>query len=656
MKLSSFLFSEAMHYSPRKVIVFSFFVFFLFSCSQQDASMGEKISSTSSDNKDTTELIIDDAIAGGEVIYQQHCAQCHDTAVYKAPHKRFLQKLSPDTIFSALNDGLMQQQASGLSQAERQSVAEYLAGQTLADAKPKVEQYYCTEGESPFDYSLVSSSSGWGFNLNNDRFIPKQVSQLDLEDIPRLKLKWAFAYPNATRARSQPSVAGGAVHVGSQDGSVYALDKDSGCIRWKFKASAEVRATIIFNQWSEEGNVESTTPTAYFGDILANVYAINAVNGKLLWRVKVDGHPSATLTASQVLYKNRLYVPVSSLEEPAAAIPGYGCCTFRGSLVALDAANGKELWKEYTIEQEPKPYEKNSKGVQLFGPSGAPIWNSPTVDIKRNRIYSGTGGNYSLPADGSSDAIIAFDLISGDKKWLQQTLSGDVWNITCGLEDKTNCPKNSGPDFDFAASPILLNTDDGRDILIAGQKSGWVYGLDPNNNGEYIWKNKVGRGGILGGVYFGMAVEGNRLYVPVSDYDGPLASDEDYDEPPHPGLYALDAITGNYLWKKPGVDVCHGRKFCFHGITAAITAIPGAVFAIAMDGHLRAYNGEDGQILWDYDTAVDFKTVNGSIAHGGSSNADGPVIVDGQVYVNSGYGIYFHMPGNVLLAFSVDEE
>src|SRR5258705_7465215 len=158
------------------------------------------------------------------------------------------------------------------------------------------------------------------------------------------------------------------------------------------------------------------------------MYAVDAAAGKVVWKVNVDDHPQAAITAASPLYAGRLYVPVSSREEAKVADPKYPCCIFRGSMLALDAATGKRIWKTYTIDEKPVPGQKNSAGTVIMGPSGAPLWNTPTIDAKRNALYVGTGNNYSSPATRFSDSIIAFDMATAKIKWHRQQTAHDIWN------------------------------------------------------------------------------------------------------------------------------------------------------------------------------------------------------------------------------------
>jgi polyvinyl alcohol dehydrogenase (cytochrome) len=316
--------------------------------------------------------------------------------------------------------------------------------------------------------------------------------------------------------------------------------------------------------------------------------------------------------------------------------------------VAVDTETGKQLWKSYTIPDPPKPTRINSAGVQLQGPSGAAVWTSPTIDTERNLVYIGTGNGYSDPANAYTDAVIAFDLETGSMKWVRQLASGDGWNFSCINPNKANCPEQVGPDVDIGASPILKKLPDGRTVLVVGQKSGIVHALDPDAQGKILWQTRVGRGGALGGVQWGMAADEQNVYVALSDFTRGKPEMEG-------GMFALRLANGEKVWHTAAPKpACIDQRGCSAAQMAPVSLIPGVVFSGSMDGHLRAYSTSDGKILWDFDTLRDFDTVNGVKARGGSLSATGPVIAGGWLYVNSGYGILGGMPGNVLLAFSVD--
>ncbi len=585
----------------------------------------------------------------GAAVYHRVCQNCHEGQAPKAPARTFLEMMRPEAIDAALTVGIMRQQAASLTAADKRNVAVYLSGMRFGvpQAPPAPR---CAGKAARFDLARAPRIYGWGFDLYNTHFIPGGVAKLAPDEVGKLQLKWAFAYPAAVRARSLPSFAYGALYIGSESGTVYALDQKSGCIRWTFATSAEVRTPIVVPP------MQGSLKRAFFGDILGHIYAVDAATGRELWQQRGDAHPSTTITGAPVYYDGTLYVPVSSLEE-ATTQASYPCCTFRGSIVALDAATGKMRWKRYTIAHAARQTGLTKVGTKIFGPSGAAVWNTPTIDPKRGLLYVGTGNNYTGPTDQRSDAVLALNLKSGRIVWSLQLLGGDAWNVGCmvGLQ---SCPADSGPDSDIGAGTLLATLANGEQRLFVGLKNGTALALDPATHRHALWSTRIGRGSIQGGIQFGMAFDGQRLYVPIAD----MANSMDASEkvrlanagPPHPGLYALDPGTGQVLWSHAAGNVCAGRKFCDPGILASIAVIPGTVFAGHMDGRIRAYDAASGRVIWQYDTTQAVKTLNGAVAHGGTIGGGGPVVHDGILYTNSGYGLYYHMPGNVLMAFSVD--
>ena len=594
-----------------------------------------------------------------ETIYKTRCASCHDAGVARAPSRDALRRMTPDAIATALVLGSMREQGQNLTLEQVQLLARTL-GTAPTTATPAVTNA-CTSNEStalakPLDQP---NWNGWGANLAQHRFQPAANARLSASDVPRLKLKWAFALQGASRMFAQPTVVGGRVFIGGATSVVSALNANSGCQYWAFKADAPVRTAITIGPGNEPGKW-----LAYFGDQRANAYAIDAQTGALVWKRSVESFLGATITGAPTLADGTLYVVTSSAEEVLGANPKYECCKFRGSLSALNAITGEVRWKSYTIADEAKPARKNAQGVQLWGPSGAGVWSSPAVDPKRGVVYITTGDAYSDPAGTTSDAFMAFDIKTGKVLWTRQVTSGDAYNVACGMAEalRVNCPEAKGPDHDFGSSPILVDLPNGRRALIAGQKSGVVHAVDPDRGGEILWQTRVGKGSALGGIQWGPAYDGRRVYVALSDVI-PATAGTAAAPPPTPGqpappasgggLFALDPASGQIVWTTPHPG-CGAQPGCNPAQSAAVTAIPGIVFSGGIDGHLRAYDSNKGAIVWDVDTAQPYMTVNGVQGNGGSIDGPGPVVVGGMVFVNSGYAFVAGKPGNVLLAFSVD--
>jgi polyvinyl alcohol dehydrogenase (cytochrome) len=571
----------------------------------------------------------------GNALFAKRCADCHaPNNDMRAPAPEELREMSKGAIYAALDSGRMRWEAKFLSKPQKKAIADYLGA-------PEVSTEEQMTGLCARDLDPPPNPpgwTGWGIDPQNSRFQPAAAAGLSRDQVKDLKLKWAFGFPGASATYGQPTSYAGRLYVGSEDGNVYALDSATGCQWWHFKASATVKTAI---------SVGNNGNAAFFGDTNGYIYAVKISDGSLVWKAKPDSHPAARITGSPLLVGQRLYVPISSGEEGAAADPSYPCCTFRGSVVALDTTSGRQMWRAYTLAEVPRPTRKSAQGVQYSGPSGAAVWSAPTADLKRHAIYVATGNNYSDPPTTSSDAVIAFDLDSGKRLWSRQFTPRDLWNAGCVAEKKDNCPQQYGDDYDFGAPPMLVSLD-GHDLLLLAQKSGIVYALDPAQRGALLWHTRIAKGGPLGGIEWGGAASKRHAYFTVSDYnfDHPLLGG---------GLFALDLRNGKQEWYvPPPAPACIGKIGCSPAQMAPPTLIPHVVFAGSLDGHLRAYDTRDGSVLWDFDTVQDFRTTNGVKAHGGGLNGAGPTIVSGMVYVNAGYDNA--MPGNVLLAFSAESK
>jgi polyvinyl alcohol dehydrogenase (cytochrome) len=574
-----------------------------------------------------TALCLHTAAPDGAALYKQRCATCHDGAAQaRMPSHSELAARTPEAVYKAMFEGAMVPQSAGLSAEEGRAIARFVTGKEFAVAPTKLAAQ-CTAAPSPVRIQSTDWN-GWGNDLANTRF--QSSPGLSAADVPNLKLKWAFAFEGDTVRSAQPAIVGGRVFTGSASGAVYSLDADTGCVYWRYDAGAQVRTAVSIGTAGGKA-------IAYFGDIRSTVHAVDASSGAPLWKVKVEDHPSSRITGAPAFYDGRLYVPVSSIEEASAMMPSYGCCKFRGSIVALDGATGKQLWKSYSVIDPPAPLEKG------FGPAGAAIWSAPTIDTKKKILYAATGNSYTGVSINTSDAILAFDLATGSLLWSSQVQPKD--NFTMGCSSKANCPADPGPDYDFGTSPILRDLPGGKRVLVCGQKSGILWGLDPDDKGKVLWQVRLGQGGGLGGIEWGDAADTEYAFAAVSDLMVRQGRPG--------GIHAVKLATGEKVWSTPPPELrCQpGTKGCNSAQSAAISAIPGVVFSGSIDGHFRAFDTKAGAIIWDFNTARDFETVNGVAGKGGSLDSAGPVIAGGMVFTNSGYGMWQGMPGNVLLAF-----
>ena len=584
--------------------------------------------------------------ADGAALYNTYCALCHEgpRADRQAPSLEAMRRLTAEQVLETLERGVMRARAAERSRAQRRALAVHVSGKPLADTShpmPKAAFCAAAPAESPRTNVLGGRAwNGWGNSIGNTRFQSTDAAGLRAEDVPRLTLKWAFGFPGATSAATQPVVAGGRVYVATAEGELYVLDAKTGCVHWTLEVESSIRTAITLEQRAGGELV------AYVADQAGNVYAVDATAGTILWKVDVDEHPHAAITAAPQLYNGRLYVPVSSREESQVADARYPCCSFRGSVTALDAKTGRRLWKTYTVSETPAPTTTNSTGTQLYGPAGGAIWNTPTIDVTRGVLYVGTGNNFAPPSTRMSDSLLAMELETGRVRWARQITENDIWNGSCRAPNRepAACPDKDAPDFDFTGSALLVDVGSGRQLIVVGNKTGIIFGFDPDAEGKIVWEQRVAQGSSSGGVFWGSATDGVHIYAASADFfaDKPAASG---------GMYAVDLRTGRLAWSTPGAG-CENRKPCKPSQPAAVTVIPGVVFSGTMDGRLRAYSTRDGTVLWDVDTAREYTTINGVKGNGGSMSNGGAAIADGMLYVNSGYSHHGGiLPGNVLLAF-----
>ncbi|QFU76892.1 dehydrogenase [Halioglobus maricola] len=601
----------------------------------------------------------------GERIFDEHCATCHDNPQMHAPTREALAGFSLDSVMVAMKFGKMQPMAAHLGDIERGLIAIYLSGAESGDFD-WMDGHSCREPAASDEVRYVAN---WGQGEGNRRFVGPERTNITRDNLGSLELAWTLAFPKVTDMRSQPAVVGDTLFFGDKTGRLYAIDRERGCIRNHTKVASGIRSAITVVDGPE-------APMLVFADSMAVVYAIDSDSLETRWRTDMRLFSTSTITGSISQHDGRLFVPISSYEVAAAGNPGHVCCESHGGVVALDASNGDKQW-EWHATAEATPQGQTSDGKPLLGPSGASVWSTPTIDVARNRLYIGTGENLSHPATDTSDAVIALDMDTGELVWKFQATADDIWNAAC-LSGGSNCPENAGGDFDIGASIVHAMLDDGTELLLAGQKSGDAMALDMN--GKLLWKTRVSNAAIgpdlhqtttNGGIHWGMALAGERLLVPAAD---PERKRPGYD--PRPGIHALDVRSGDVLWfqgvergcyladeDKPLVGLQNMRAgknrplaeqyqcSFYYGLSAAATATEELVFSGGLNGVLRAHDIENGEVLWQYETAVPVTAVNGVTGHGGAIDVDGQLLAGDWLYVQSGYAMFGQLPGNVLMAF-----
>ena len=564
-------------------------------------------------------------VAGSEqgfVIFQEQCMSCHGRIeVPQAPAPETLRAMPAQRIYEALTTGAMQIHAANLSESDIRFVAEAVSGELLMDAGSGEAANMPNQCAQNLAIELGSASwNGWSPDRSNRRWQPAAAAGLQAGDIPELELLWAFGFPGGSSAFSQPSVVGGRVFVGSDNGYVYSLDADSGCVYWSFRPQASVRNSISVAPVS---GYQGVRHAAWFGDLKGNLYALDARTGMLLWQTRADTHLTARMTASPALHEGVLYVPMSSWEEGAARAETYPCCTFRGSVAAYDANTGEQLWKTWTISQTPQPTVTNAVGVQLHTPAGASVWNTPVIDADNRRLYFGTGNGFTYPAAATTDAVMALHMDTGAVLWSYQAQADDAFLVGCGAVESDNCPPELGPDNDIPAALMLVTAKAEKPAIIAVSRTNEILSLSPN--GHLNWRTSLDAYG--GGVIWGGSADEEYAYYGLSSG----------------GMIALELDDGEVAWFSQIGAGSNG---------AVVSSIDGVAFVGGISGMLSALNTENGEIVWQFNTARDFNTVNEVSAKGGSISAAGTVIADGKLFATSGYSVIFGQPGNVLLAFA----
>lgn len=592
----------------------------------------------------------------GKAVYERACASCHDNAeATRAPSLTTLQAMRPEIINFALTQGKMQMQGAGLEPEDKAAVVNFLAANQTAADDDWTKRMACPADRRPVDLGQAATVGGFGFDLANHRRLSAEQAGLQTQDLRHLELAWAIGFPDITAMRSQPAVIGSTLFLPVADASqIYAIDvAGDPCLKWIYQSETRLRTSAAFGQLSDGRKV------VMLGDVATNVHMIDAATGQRIWKRKVGLFPLSITTGTPVLFEDRVYVPISQYEIALGADPGHECCKTHGAVTALNALTGAPIWTAHTMP-DAEPVRDRGDGKMLWGPSGAPIWSSPAIDVKRGVLYVGTGEATSEPAEATTDAILAIDLKDGSIRWHFQATANDIFLNGCAYDLKAslNCPKANtvNKDFDFGASVIIAQRPDGSDILLAGQKSGTLWALDPDRSGAVLWHRSFGEGSSLGGIHWGLADDGTRVFAPINRTSNFGSSPKEPSD--KPGIHAVTIADGSVVWSFGAEPDCAderkarvGSCASIFGLSGAPTIIDGAVIAGSLDGILRAFDAKTGDVLFAFDTARSFQTINGVKASGGAIDNASIVAANGMLFVNSGYGLFQEMPGNVLLAF-----
>jgi polyvinyl alcohol dehydrogenase (cytochrome) len=663
----------------------------------------------------------------GHAVYLNNCASCHDNgATSGAPSLEALRTLSRATIKYALELGYMQQQAKALPLEDLAQVIDWLPRNESSN-DDWVKAAACGIKLRRVELKDAPRTSiSFGITPDNNRHLSAEQAGLTTAQMKHLEVAWVVAFPQTPTMRSQPVIVGDTIFIAATDAArIYALDTNTGCIKWAYASDMTLRSSLAFADATDK-----SPAMVLAGDAAGRVQAINAVTGKQIWVTDVKLTPLNRITGAPMVSGHVVYAPISVIESNFPPDDSYECCKGQGALAALDLATGKKLWVGRTIDEDAKPTRLGRTGTQQYGPAGAMMWSTPVVDTKRRSLYAGTGESLSWPATDTSDSIIAYNMDSGAKRWVFQASRNDIWNSACGRRG-ANCDwpgEYWSPDFDFGATSMLVKRQDGSELVIAGQKSGVVWALNPDT-GQLVWSNKIGRGSAQGGIHWGMAFDGARIYAPLND-GAPSSDNPNWG----PGLHALNAMTGEIEWSyKPNARDCGqdlpaalathptpewritpvtaplqppprppatparppaalaarapatpaapaGRPAqpgatltaipaaaapaaggeagpprparCRLGMSAAPMLVDSAVVTGTLQGMLRIFDSQTGEVLFEYMTNKEFPiTANGLPGHGGGLDSAPFTAGDGKLFVQSGYARFGEPPGNVLIAF-----
>ena len=485
---------------------------------------------------------------------------------------------------------------------------------------------------------------------NNPRHLEAAQAGLSTADLSNLELAWVVAFPDTSGLRAAPVIIGSTIFYSATDsGRVFALDTNSGCAKWVYEADSRLRSSLAYSEIDD-------LRMLVFTDSGGMVHTVDAKTGELIWIASGQAsNNQGMLTGTPVIHEDKIIVPVSGSGVITGGNPNYECCENHGAVTALNVHTGEKLWEYHTMPAAEYTGQLSSTGVKQRGPSGAPIWTTPTIDAKRGQVYVTTGENTSHPTTNTSDAIIALDIETGEANWVFQALENDMWNFGCSARGP-NCiilEDTNSVDFDFGGPAILVGTDEGE-LLIAGQKSGDLWALNPET-GALVWNQRVGEGTALGGNHWGIATDSERAFMTINDPGGMNGNSR-------PGLYSYFVGTGEPSWFYEAQPECNDQRSerlrrceSLYGFSATPLSVDGAVITGGLDGRLFVFNSGSGELIFQFDTVKDYETVNGVEGYGGSIDSHSIAAGSGMVFVGSGYGQFRQVPGNVLLAFKPAE-
>jgi polyvinyl alcohol dehydrogenase (cytochrome) len=596
----------------------------------------------------------------GEGVYLANCASCHDNSeLTKSPSKETLTRMSPGMIAYAMVSGKMSQQAAHLTSGQISEVASYLS-RSAGSSDAWIDAMMCPADRRVPSLAAEPTVAGFGFDRENTRTLSYSDAGLTADDLKDMKVAWVIAWPEMVTMRSQPAVVGSTLFtpVGESKNRMFALDvsAEQPCIQWTYQANRVLRSSAGY------GVREDGRKIVLVADYGGFVHMVDALTGKLIWETHIGLSASSIGSSTPVLVGDKVYAASSQYELTMAQSERYVCCKSQGGVVALDARTGAKAWVARTMEPA-KPVRDRGDGQMLWGPSGAPIWNSPSIDVKRNRLYVGTGEATSPPAHRNTNAIMAFDLTDGSVKWSHQATPNDIYVGGCSPNGKKhlNCVANEETvfrDVDFGASTIIARSPDGKDLVLAGQKSGAVWAMNPDT-GAVVWRTDLGHGGPMGGIHWGIAADDTHVYAPISNVGRQVPGEPAFDpEAIKVGIYAVNLNDGKIDWSFHTTPDCSGdrktmmpRCATMYGMSGAPTVIGEYVITGGLDGWLYVLEKASGKLVWKYDTARSFETINGVAGNGGTIDNASIIGVDGLLIVNSGYGLFGQAAGNVMIAF-----